>query len=82
MILLHLSFDPPWHLSMTESLPPCPRGSESMCEECEQLQKKIDRFRTFLNQFDPLTTKNMDQAVEALELQKAALHPDLGAKRT
>jgi hypothetical protein len=53
-----------------------------MCEECEQLQKKIDRFRTFLNQFDPLTTKNMDQAVEALELQKAALHPDLGAKRT
>ncbi|HEY3791888.1 MAG TPA: hypothetical protein VGM09_08655 [Bradyrhizobium sp.] len=52
-----------------------------MCEECEQLQKRIDRFRPFLNQFDPLTTKNMEQAIEELEQKRAALHPDLGATR-
>ena len=57
-------------------LPPDPCGV-SMCEQCDEFQEKIDRYRKFLNQyFDPLTTKNIKRAIEELEQQKAALHPN------
>ena len=48
-----------------------------MCEQCDELQKQIDRYRQFLTQyFDQLTTKNIEQAVAEMEQQKAALHPE------
>jgi hypothetical protein len=46
-----------------------------MCEECTKLEKKIARYREFLNRgFDPLTEERLAQAIKELEQKKAPLH--------
>jgi hypothetical protein len=46
-----------------------------MCERCDELQNKIDRYRKFLRErFDPLTESRIKELVANLEGQKAAMH--------
>ena len=61
---------------MTES-PPAPActSGEPMCEQCDDLQKRIDHYNRFLTQrFDPLTEERMRAAMAELEKRKAELH--------
>jgi hypothetical protein len=48
-----------------------------MCQQCEQLQLQIDKFRRALTQrFDPLTESRLKSGLTELEVQKASLHPE------
>jgi hypothetical protein len=45
-----------------------------MCEKCEQLAKKIVRYREIVEQaFDPLTTDRIRDLIGELEQRKAAM---------
>lgn len=45
-----------------------------MCEKCEQLAKKIVRYREFVEQaLDPLTTERIRELITELEQRKAAV---------
>jgi hypothetical protein len=63
--------------SVTESAAcsrPSPRG-ETMCEKCEQLDVKIQRYRKFATQgLDPLTTERINALILELERRKEAVH--------
>jgi hypothetical protein len=46
-----------------------------MCEQCENLQRQIDRYNRFLRQrFDALTEERWQAALAELEKRKAELH--------
>jgi len=46
-----------------------------MCQQCDELQFRIDGFRRALTQrFDPLTTQRLKEGLDELEARKAALH--------
>jgi cell division protein ZapA (FtsZ GTPase activity inhibitor) len=46
-----------------------------MCDECQNLQKKISHYRGFLKQqFDALSTERIQKAIKELEQQKEAMH--------
>jgi hypothetical protein len=46
-----------------------------MCEQCEDLQNKIDKYRHFLQHpFDPLTLERIKVAIVDLEQRKAEVH--------
>jgi len=45
-----------------------------MCDQCDQLQKKIFHFREFLGKFDPLTEERMKAMIAELEHRKEAIH--------
>jgi hypothetical protein len=48
-----------------------------MCQQCNDLQVRIDRFRRALAQrFDPLTTERLEAGLADIEAEKAALHPE------
>jgi hypothetical protein len=46
-----------------------------MCEQCDKLQREIDRYHRLMSQlFDPLTKERFKVAVTELEERKAKLH--------
>jgi hypothetical protein len=48
-----------------------------MCEKCQDLQTRIDRFRRVLaHNFDPLTTERLRAGLAALVAELSALHPE------
>ena len=48
---------------------------EAMCEECDDLEKKISRYHEFVRQgLDALTTERIKRLIEEMERRKAALH--------
>ena len=49
-----------------------------MCDQCDQLQKKISHFREFLGKFDPLTDDRMKAMIVELERRKDAMHKAAG----
>jgi hypothetical protein len=52
-----------------------------MCQQCDELQVRIDGFRRALTQrFDPLTTQRLKEGLAELETHKAALHPGEGVR--
>jgi hypothetical protein len=45
-----------------------------MCEKCEQLAKKIVRYREIVEEaFDPLTTQRIRDLISDLEQRKATI---------
>jgi hypothetical protein len=55
-------------------LPPNPSG-EPMCDQCVELQRRIDQFSRFISQpLNPLTIERMKAARSGLELQKIDMH--------
>jgi hypothetical protein len=55
-----------------------PRKAEMpMCEKCEELDKKIDHYRTLMARVtDRQTNEGIAKLIENLRAQKAALHPE------
>lgn len=48
-----------------------------MCEKCDDLDQRMQKFRRFLAQpIDALTTERLTSAVNEMERAKAALHPE------
>jgi len=48
-----------------------------MCEECEQLEKQITRYRRFTEQaLDPLTQDRIKALINELEQRKTAMHQE------
>jgi hypothetical protein len=48
-----------------------------MCDKCQELQKKIDRYRRLAVSInDQLTIDQLNQVIENLEAEKVKLHPD------
>jgi hypothetical protein len=48
-----------------------------MCDKCQELDKKIERYRSLVAKVpDPLTTEQVGKLIEEMQAQKAALHPD------
>jgi hypothetical protein len=48
-----------------------------MCEKCEELDKKIDHYRTLMARVtDRQTNEGIAKLIENLRAQKAALHPE------
>jgi prefoldin subunit 5 len=57
-----------------------PTAAMSMCEVCDDLQKKIDQYSRALEQpLDALTQKRLSQAVQEFQQLKVGMHKD-GAK--
>jgi hypothetical protein len=47
-----------------------------MCDRCEELDSKIERYRQLAAKVrDPLLTEGIGKLIEEMEAQKAALHP-------
>jgi hypothetical protein len=61
---------------MTESVfaPAQKEAGEPMCNQCDNLQKKISHYRDFLDRFDPLTDERIRAQIEELEQRKEAMH--------
>jgi len=48
-----------------------------MCETCNELDKKIERYRQLAARVrDPLLTEGVGKLIEEMEAQKAAFHPE------
>jgi hypothetical protein len=48
-----------------------------MCDECDQLDQRIIKFKRFIAQpIDPLTTERLTAGVTEMQARKAALHPE------
>jgi hypothetical protein len=46
-----------------------------MCERCEQLEAKIQRYRSFIAQgLDDLTVERIKELIKELERRKEAMH--------
>jgi hypothetical protein len=46
-----------------------------MCDKCQQLETKIQRYRKFVVQgFDKLTIDRINSLIQQLEQEKQALH--------
>jgi hypothetical protein len=46
-----------------------------MCEKCDDLDKKISRYRDFLKQvLDPLRSERIKEAIKEMQQHKVALH--------
>jgi hypothetical protein len=46
-----------------------------MCDECQNLETKIQRYRRFVRQgLDALTTKRIVELIKELERRKEAMH--------
>jgi hypothetical protein len=46
-----------------------------MCDKCQQLEAKIQHYRTIANQaFDSLTVERMKEFIRELERRKEAMH--------
>jgi hypothetical protein len=68
-----------WLLSVTESvsrLPPIHDGG-AVCDKCDELDRRILKFRRFLAQpIDPLTTERLTAGITEMQASKAAFHPE------
>jgi hypothetical protein len=48
-----------------------------MCEKCEGLEKKIERYRRVVSSIDdPTTIDRLNELIKDMEDEKAKLHPD------
>jgi hypothetical protein len=48
-----------------------------MCEQCVEIDRKIQRYRRLLRSIDDqITVDRTEQLLSDLESQKAALHPE------
>jgi hypothetical protein len=48
-----------------------------MCDKCQELEKKIERYRRLAFSInDQLTIDQLNQVIENLEAEKVKLHPD------
>jgi hypothetical protein len=48
-----------------------------MCEQCDDLQRRIDQFRRAVsNNYDALTTERLKAGLSEMEARKIALHPE------
>jgi hypothetical protein len=49
----------------------------AMCEKCQEIDRKIERYRTLGKQVsDPMTHEEAEKLIERLKAEKAALHPE------
>jgi hypothetical protein len=47
----------------------------TMCEKCDDLDKKISRYAEFLRQgLDPVTSERIKEAIKEMQKHKTALH--------
>jgi hypothetical protein len=47
---------------------------EPMCQRCDDLRNKIQKFQYFVDQFDVETTQRLKAGIDELEAEKATLH--------
>ena len=48
-----------------------------MCEKCQELEKKIERYRRIAFSInDPLTIDRLNQLIKDTDAERAKLHPD------
>jgi hypothetical protein len=48
-----------------------------MCEKCQAIDGKIQRYRDLIRRIvDPLTHEEAEKLIEKLRAEKAALHPE------
>jgi hypothetical protein len=48
-----------------------------MCEQCVELDKKIEHYRGLIARIaDPLTNERVEKLIEEMQTQKSALHPE------
>jgi hypothetical protein len=48
-----------------------------MCDKCQLLEKKMERYRRVANSInDQLTIDRLNELIEDMEAEKAKLHPD------
>jgi hypothetical protein len=46
-----------------------------MCDKCQQLESKIQRYGKFVTQgLDPLTIERINRLIQQLEQEKQAMH--------
>jgi hypothetical protein len=56
---------------------PSDRRGHGMCEKCQELEKKIERYRRIAFSInDPLTIDRLNQLIKDSEAERAKLHPD------
>jgi hypothetical protein len=56
---------------------PCEKRKIAMCEKCEELDNKIERYRNLIARVaDPQTHEGVGKLIEVLQAQKVALHPE------
>jgi hypothetical protein len=48
-----------------------------MCDKCQELEKKIERYRTLATRlFDQPTIETINKLIEEMQAEKAGLHPE------
>jgi hypothetical protein len=56
---------------------PFARRAGSMCDKCQELEKKIERYRTLATRlFDQPTIEAINKLIEEMQAEKAGLHPE------
>jgi hypothetical protein len=45
-----------------------------MCQRCDDLRNKIQKFQYFVDQFDLETTQRLKAGIDELEAERASLH--------
>jgi hypothetical protein len=59
------------------ALPPLNQRGDPMCHECDDIDRQISHYRTFLKQsFDVLTLERIKELVADLQRDRDAKHPD------
>jgi hypothetical protein len=49
----------------------------AMCEKCQEIDRKIERYRTLAKQVsDPMTHEEAKKLIDKFEAEKGALHPE------
>jgi hypothetical protein len=48
-----------------------------MCDQCAELDKKIEHYRSLIAMVpDPLTVERVGELIKEMQAQKAQLHPE------
>jgi hypothetical protein len=54
-----------------------------MCDECDKIDAKIERYRRIVDPvMDPLTRERVNKLIDDLMAEKAGLHPDPDKRET
>jgi hypothetical protein len=63
-----------------EKVPSAPGGANAVCDKCNEIDDKIERYRRFAQAVpNPEFVDRLNALIKDLEQEKAALHPEDGS---